>query len=90
MFHRGFVAWGPAVGGGRLILLVFFVLVAAAAITALVIALRDRPAHQAGPVPPRPPIARSDAARILDERYARGEIDDEEYQRRRAVLNSSQ
>lgn len=26
------------------------------------------------------------ARRILDERYARGEIDDEEYQRRRAQL----
>jgi putative membrane protein len=31
---------------------------------------------------PGPPSAR----RILDERYARGEIDDEEYRRRRAEL----
>ena len=28
----------------------------------------------------------SDARRILDERYARGEIDDEEYKRRRATI----
>jgi len=30
--------------------------------------------------------SRSTARRILDERYARGEIDDEEYRRRRDVL----
>ena len=30
--------------------------------------------------------AASSGRRILDERYARGEIDDEEYQRRRAQL----
>jgi putative membrane protein len=32
------------------------------------------------------PDSRSVARRILDERYARGEIDDEEYQRRRDLL----
>lgn len=30
-----------------------------------------------------------DARRILDERFARGEIDEEEYQRRRSVLEGS-
>jgi putative membrane protein len=33
--------------------------------------------------PTRPP----DAAQVLDDRYARGEIDDEEYRRRRATLH---
>ena len=32
----------------------------------------------------------SDASRILDERYARGEIDDEEYQRRRRLLGKGE
>lgn len=32
------------------------------------------------------PLPSSSALRILDERYARGEIDDEEYHRRRAKL----
>jgi putative membrane protein len=32
------------------------------------------------------PAAGSVVRRILDERYARGEIDDEEYQRRRDLL----
>jgi putative membrane protein len=31
----------------------------------------------------------ADAERILDERYARGEIDDDEFQHRRAVLRES-
>jgi putative membrane protein len=38
-------------------------------------------ASQAGPGP-----GSLSARRILDERYARGEIDDEEYQRRRDLL----
>jgi putative membrane protein len=32
----------------------------------------------------------ADAERILDERYARGEIDDDEFQHRRAVLRGSE
>lgn len=32
------------------------------------------------------PAQASDAARILDERFARGEIDEDEYRRRRDVL----
>ncbi|WP_245669806.1 SHOCT domain-containing protein [Micromonospora mirobrigensis] len=34
----------------------------------------------------RGPAASASARRILDERYARGEIDDEEYRRRRGSL----
>lgn len=36
-----------------------------------------------------PPTAGSNPGRMLAERYARGEIDDEEYQRRLAVLRSA-
>lgn len=35
---------------------------------------------------PEPTDNRSPARRILDERYARGEIDDDEYRRRKAEL----
>ena len=40
-----------------------------------------------GPSPTGSDLASASAARrILDERYARGELDDEEYQRRRDLL----
>ncbi|MEV0808236.1 SHOCT domain-containing protein [Micromonospora sp. NPDC050200] len=38
--------------------------------------------------PPSTAAACSSARAILDERYARGEIDDEEYQRRRSALRT--
>lgn len=40
-----------------------------------------------------PPVGldpRADAERILDERYARGEIDDVEFEHRRAVLRKTE
>ena len=43
-----------------------------------------RPGHRADAAPP-PPMSRADD--VLAERYARGEIDDEEYARRRRVLH---
>lgn len=36
--------------------------------------------------PPAAPTARATAEQVLGERYARGEIDDDEYQRRLRVL----
>lgn len=36
---------------------------------------------------PTSPSGRAGARRILDERYARGEIDEEEYRRRRGELD---
>jgi putative membrane protein len=40
--------------------------------------------------PPVGPDPAADAERILDERYARGEISDEEFEHRRAVLRGSE
>ena len=41
--------------------------------------------HEETPTPPGPPAA----MRILDERFARGEIDADEYSRRRHLLSST-
>ena len=48
----------------------------------------DRPPHWQATGPLGSPQGKSDALRILEERYARGEIDQEEFQRRQADLTS--
>ena len=72
----------PGWGGWLLMslgMLAFWALVVVAVI-ALVRTLRDdNPQHSGSGVDPR---------RLLDERFARGEIDAEEYQQRRELLNS--
>ncbi|RSD12077.1 SHOCT domain-containing protein [Amycolatopsis eburnea] len=65
---------GWAGGIGTLVLMVLVL----GALVALVVVLARR-----GPQPPSPP---DPARRILDERFARGEIDQEEYERRRDAL----
>jgi putative membrane protein len=88
---------GPFGGDGTLaafVLLVLFVIVIAA--LALLITLfirRSRFAHRfagapgAGFATYRTPSPTSDALRILDERFARGEIDADDYKQRRDLLN---
>jgi putative membrane protein len=88
--HRMFFRLGGPGHPGHLLFFFLLLAVGAAAIVALVMILRDRSAKGAvttGAIASAPPL--TEASRILDERYARGEIDDEEYQRRRAVLRSS-
>jgi len=71
------------VGWGGWIAMVAMMVVFWGAIAWVIVTLIRRPSSGApGPAEraPSPPL------QILDERYARGEIDDEEYQRRRAVL----
>lgn len=73
-------------GSGVLMMLVV-TLVVAAVVWLIAVALRAP-----GPATPLPPIPREDrrtrsaAEAMLDERYARGEIDEDEYRRRREVL----
>jgi putative membrane protein len=59
------------------------VLVILAAWIVVTLLRRDHHPASAGPGPMPPP---DPARRILDERFARGEIDDEEYTRRRRML----
>jgi putative membrane protein len=66
-----------------LMMLAFWGLIAALVVYAIH-ALGHRPADQTGaPVAPVDP-----ARRVLDERFARGDIDADEYNRRRDVLRS--
>ena len=74
--HMGaYGGWG--MGLGWIFMLLFWVLVIVG-IVALVKWLRNQ----------NPGTSRADARQILDERYARGEIDREEYQRRRQNLGT--
>jgi len=67
--------WGWGMGVGSLLFL--------ALIVVGVVLLAQRPSGQA------PPGGQDSARRILDERLARGEIDEEEYRRRRRTLEGS-
>ena len=89
MMHNWNGDWG--VGNWLLMgfgMLVFWVLVVAG----LVWLVRATPHRQAVPPPPslREPAgaARQSAREILDERYARGEIGDDDYRTRRDTLAS--
>ncbi len=71
--HPGTMGWAGGIG-----MLVLMVLILAAVVSLAVVLARRRPQ------PPRPADT---ARRILDERFARGEIDQKEYDRRRDALD---
>ena len=85
MWHDG--SWG---GGTWLLMslsmLLFWTLVVAGVVW-LARTVGSRPAVGGGVSLPSPPPPTSSSARaILDERYARGELSDEEYRQRRDTL----
>jgi putative membrane protein len=82
--HESMMGWSGTWGGGWLVMLVLGIAVVAIAVAAIVALVRVT-GHPSGPVVPATAVP-GDAERMLAERYARGEIDDEEYQRRRSVL----
>jgi putative membrane protein len=77
MMFPGMGGWMMAASG---ILLLLIVGLAVLAVVALL-----RPGRAAGGG-----ISRPSAKELLDQRYARGEIDDDEYYRRLSVLDSSE
>jgi putative membrane protein len=79
MMWYGGDGWG---WGGWLLMTVLMVLFWAVVITAVVVAVR----YLAGPRHAAPGSRPSRAEDLLAERFARGEIDDEEFRRRQALL----
>ena len=76
-YHNG--GWGP----GAWIAMAFVMIVFwSVVVTAIVLAVRGWPHQPTGPAA----SSTSDAHRILDERFARGEIDAAEDQHRRDLL----
>lgn len=78
--------------GGWLLMLLLLLLLAGLVVGVVLVLLRS--AGTGGPSPVRPPEAdgpglASGAGALLDERYARGEIEEDEYLHRRAVLRGS-
>jgi putative membrane protein len=88
MHHHLLFGRGPRLLGGPVFLLLAgLLLVGAVVLASVLLSQRHRlsaPVARVG----RHVGPQSDALRILDERFARGGIDDEEYQRRRHVLAS--
>ena len=80
MWHSGW-GWGGMIFGGGLLMAAFWIVV-----IALVVLLVRR---VGGSAPPHhPDQARPTALDVLRERYARGEIDKEEYEERRKTLST--
>lgn len=77
---------GWMMGGWWIVMLVWSLLILAG--LALLIYGVVQLARGHSPVAAAPAEQGSSARRILDERYARGEIDEEEYRRRRDQLSS--
>ena len=82
---NGWHGGGGPVGwfGLALLMLMFWGVIVAVVIVAVGWPSRRRADDSGSKPPPRDP-----SLRILDERFARGEIDEEEYRRRRDVLRS--
>ena len=78
---NGYGGWGV----GAWLMMALITLAVLALIVAGVVALNRR-SHSATPPQPAPG---SDALRTLDDRFARGEIDETEYTKRRDLLKPS-
>lgn len=81
------MTWGQMGGFGMMGMMFVSGLIGLALLVLIVVAivrlLSPRPIEFRGTAPDQ----RRDVLAILDERYARGEIDDEEYERRRRLLS---
>ena len=93
----GWYDHGSAVGWGGWLLMTLLMIAFWTAVVAGVIALwraghrQDRPVQDrgaTGPAGPQGPAAPADPRQLLDERFARGEIEPDDYVRRRDLLGS--
>ena len=79
--------WGHGWGwGGWVMMSVVMVLFLLALITAIVVAIRYLSGSNPAPMKPPPGYARPGPENVLAERFARGEIDEDEYRRRLSLL----
>ena len=81
---NGYGGWGV----GAWLMMALITLAVLALIVAGVVALNRR-SHSAPPPPLAPGSGGSDALRTLNDRFARGEIDEAEYTKRRDLLKPS-
>lgn len=86
MWWNNGMDWGGMGGGGWVVMTVLMLAFWALVVGGVVALFRNR--RPAGPDSGTTP-GRS-AENVLDERFARGEIDEQEYHARRAVLHSTQ
>jgi putative membrane protein len=84
-YHDGWGMMGGAESAFGWVMMTLVVLALVGAIIAIILVLRQRPAASTAPGAP----AESTATRALDDRFARGEIDEAEYRLRRSVLLGS-
>jgi uncharacterized membrane protein len=87
MVHRGITGSG-FVGFGRMLVLLVVVLAAAAALRVLLVAVRDHAIPVRRATDSALAARVSVATRTLDERHARGGIDEEGHRRSRPLLTS--
>ncbi|HEY5114655.1 MAG TPA: SHOCT domain-containing protein [Nakamurella sp.] len=80
---NGYGGWGV----GAWLMMSLVTLVVLALIVAGVVAVNRR--SRSASTPPAPGSGGSDALRTLDDRFARGEIDEAEYAKRRDLLKPS-
>lgn len=85
MYGYDGAGWGV---GGWIIMAILMVLFWAAVVTVFIAVFRHRPSPEGPSLPPAP--SHGSAEQILNERFARGEIEEEEYRARRATLRSSE
>ncbi|MDQ2756806.1 MAG: SHOCT domain-containing protein [Actinomycetota bacterium] len=85
MWWNDGVGWGGMGGGGWVVMVVLMVAFWALVIGVIYLLRRGQATNVSDTGRATPPSAES----ILDERFARGEIDAEEYQSRRTVLRAT-
>ena len=86
MWWNNGMDWGGMGGGGWVIMTILMLAFWALVVGGLVVLFRNR--RPGGP--DSGTTSGRSAQNLLDERFARGEIDEQEYHARRAVLDSTQ
>jgi putative membrane protein len=89
-FHRAGFFFGPGPGrGGPFVVFLALLLLAAVVVLVVLFIRQERMRRHGGLVSAGGASAPFDALRILDERFAKGEIDAEDYTVRRDLLRGS-